>query len=70
MGPVDLIVNNIDPNFTGSHGQSMQRAGCHCLLKHQLIPGGYKRGRCPNKCLYCYLKDSENQNEQESNTLF
>ena len=70
MGAVDLIVNNIDPNFTGSHGQSMQRAGCHCLLKHQLIPGGYKRGRCPNKCLYCYLKDSEKQNEQESNTLF
>lgn len=33
------------------------RNGCLCLAKSQLIPGGFSRGRCPNKCIYCYIKD-------------
>jgi len=37
--------------------QKKQRQLCLCLAKSQLIPGGMTRGRCPNKCLYCYLKD-------------
>lgn len=58
MSERDLLVNGLNPDELNiSHGN--QRANCMCLLKHQLIPGGYKRGRCPHQCAYCYLKDVE-----------
>lgn len=31
------------------------RLVCNCLNKEQLL-GGMSRGRCPNQCIYCYLK--------------
>lgn len=33
------------------------RITCSCLNKEQIIPNGMSRGRCPNKCVYCYIKD-------------
>lgn len=33
------------------------RLTCSCLNKEQIIPGGMSRGRCPNQCIYCYLRD-------------
>ena len=65
----DFILNGVDAHELWGHQKGTQRAGCGCLLKHQMIPGGYSRGRCPNKCLYCYLKDKETE-EVESETLF
>ena len=57
MSDKDLLLNGLDSN-TLNVPQGNQRTSCMCLMKHQLIPGGYKRGRCPNRCAYCYLKDS------------
>ena len=68
MSEKDLLINGINPNDINVPIGN-QRKACMCLLKHQLIPGGYKRGRCQNKCLYCYLKDVD-QDKQETNTLF
>ena len=68
MSENDLIINKIDISEVSGLRKGAQRSGCECLLKHQLIPGGFAKGRCPNKCLYCYIKDKEN--EQETNRLF
>ena len=56
MSEKDLIINGLNPADLNIP-QGNQRAACMCLMKHQLIPGGYRRGRCPHKCAYCYLKD-------------
>lgn len=71
MSNKDLLINGLNPdelNVPKGH----QRDACMCLLKKQLIPGGYKRGRCPNKCAYCYLKDVVQKKEPlpVSNELF
>ena len=69
MSEFDLNINGFEPNSSWGMMHGTQRAGCSCLLKQQLIPGGFSRGRCPNKCLYCYLKDKE-EKEVESEILF
>lgn len=58
MSERDLLINDLEPDKLNIPRGS-QRSRCMCLMKHQLIPGGYKRGRCPHKCAYCYLKDVE-----------
>lgn len=56
-------VSQLDYDLNGVHNNQLskgnQRVNCGCLQKQQLIPGGMSRGRCPHKCLYCYLKDHE-----------
>lgn len=55
VSELDLQINDINEQVE----QGAQRKFCGCLLKKQLIPGGFNRGRCPHKCLYCYIKDKE-----------
>lgn len=55
VSSLDLRLNHIDQSDLQLGNQ---RYGCLCLAKKQLIPYGMSRGRCPNKCLYCYLKDN------------
>ena len=70
MSERDLIINGLNPDELNIP-KGNQRSNCMCLMKHQLIPGGYKRGRCPHKCAYCYLKDSPEQKDAvKSNELF
>ncbi len=64
----DLIINKIDANSLNLP-KSTQRQNCMCLMKHQLIPGGYNKGRCPNECIYCYLKDKK-EDKLKSGQLF
>ena len=68
MSEADLVSNKIDINVASGMRKGLQRSGCDCLMKHQLIPGGFSKGRCPNKCLYCYIKDKTD--ERELNRLF
>lgn len=70
MSEKDLRINGLNPDELNIP-LGNQRQACMCLLKHQLIPGGYKRGRCPNKCVYCYLKDKEKDDDSlKSGELF
>ncbi len=70
MSERDLLINGLNPDDLDIP-KGHQRTSCMCLMKHQLIPGGYKRGRCPHQCAYCYLKDSpEQKNAVKSNELF
>ena len=69
MSEIDLDINGFEPNSSWGMIHGTQRAGCGCLLKQQLIPGGFSKGRCPNKCLYCYIKDKEEETV-ESEILF
>lgn len=49
----DLNLFGIPPTESTPGGN---RKSCNCLNKSQLISGGMSRGRCPNECVYCYLK--------------
>ena len=70
MSEKDLLINGIDPEVVNVP-KGNQRQACMCLLKEQLIPGGYKRGRCPNRCVYCYLKDKKTDKDlPKSGELF
>lgn len=68
MSEKDLIINGIDPETSGLL-KGNQRQNCSCLLKHQLIPGGFSRGRCPHGCLYCYIKDNQTSKPIKSHQL-
>ena len=68
MSEKDLIINGIDPESVHI-SKGSQRMSCLCLEKRQLIPGGYKRGKCPNRCAYCYIKD-RNGTGTPQNQLF
>lgn len=69
MSERDLILNGLNPKELNIP-RGNQRAVCMCLMKHQLIPGGYKRGRCPHRCAYCYLKDASEQPVSTGDPLF
>lgn len=60
----DLLLNGFSLEQISTVQKGQQRYSCLCLQKQQLIPGGMSYGRCPNKCAYCYLKDSVKKEEK------
>jgi DNA repair photolyase len=51
----DINILGVDLNL--EYGKK-QRSTCLCPANKKQLLGGY-HGRCPNKCIYCYIKDND-----------